>query len=113
MKSLKHPRIRKFCLFFPLGLVALCLLAAAASALSNLGLPQHSKTVEALSDLEKARLSEVLHLRRTLGEAVWPGWGQADIPLIVYNEQYAFLLGYADPPAGWKKVPTLEPRGGP
>lgn len=112
MKPSKHPRLRKFCLFFPLGLITLCLLAVAASALSNLGLPQHSKTVDHLSELEKARLSEVLHLRRALGEAVWPGWGQADIPLIVYNEQYAFLLGYADPPAGWLKVPDQEPRGG-
>jgi hypothetical protein len=83
-----------------------------ASALSNLGLPQHSTTIDHLSDLEKARLSEVLHLRATLGDNVWPGWSQADIPLIVYNEQYAFLVGYPNPPAGWKKVPTLEQRGG-
>jgi hypothetical protein len=113
MKSSKHSRMRKVCLFIPLGFIALCLLAAAVSALSNLGLPQHSKTIDHLSDLEKARLSEVLHLRSTLGDAAWPGWAQADIPLIVYNEQYAFLVGYTNPPAGWVKVPALEPRGGP
>ena len=113
MKSSKSFNIKKGCLFIPLGLIALCILAVAASALSNLNLPQHSTTLDRLSELEKARLSEVLHLRTSLGDAVWPGWSQADIPLIVYNEQYAFLVGYPDPPAGWMKVPSLEPRGGP
>lgn len=113
MKSSKSFNLKKGCLFIPLGLIALCILAVAVSALSNLNLPQHSTTLDRLSELEKARLSEVLHLRTSLGDAVWPGWSQADIPLIVYNEQYAFLVGYPDPPAGWMKVPSLEPRGGP
>ena len=73
MKSSKSSRLRKACLFIPLGLIALCLLGVAASALSNLSLPQHSTTIDRLSDLEKARLSEVLHLRIALGDAVWPG----------------------------------------
>jgi len=113
MKSSKSFNLKKGCLFIPLGLIVLCILAVAVSALSNLNLPQHSTTLDRLSELEKARLSEVLHLRTSLGDAVWPGWSQADIPLIVYNEQYAFLVGYPDPPAGWMKVPNLEPRGGP
>jgi hypothetical protein len=81
--------------------------------LSNIGLPQHSQTIDHLSELEKARLVEVIHLRKSIGDNVWPGWSQADIPLIVYNEQYVFLVGYPDPPAGWKKVPAMEQRGGP
>jgi hypothetical protein len=113
MESSNRPRKRKARLLIPLGLVGLCLLVVAASALSNLGLPQHSSTVDRLSDLEKARLAEVFHLRDSLGDAAWPGWGQADIPLIVYNEEYAFLVGYPDPPDGWMKVPSLEVRGGP
>jgi len=113
MKPTKSSNLKKGCLFFPLGLIVLCILAVAASALSNLNLPQHSSTLDRLSELEKARLSEVLHLRTVLGDAAWPGWSQADIPLIVYNEKYAFLVGYPNPPAGWMKVPTLEPRGGP
>jgi hypothetical protein len=39
------------------------------------------------------------------------GWGQATIPLIVYNEEYAFLTGYPDPPAGWQTVPRGQRRG--
>jgi hypothetical protein len=93
-------------------LIAFCLLAAAISALSNLGLPQHSTIVDRLSALEKARLSEVQHLRSSLGDAIWPGWAQANIPLIVYNERYSFLVGYPEPPAGWMEVPSLEARGG-
>ena len=104
---------RKLRLLIPLGLCGLCLLVVGASALSNLGLPQHSATVDRLSYLEEARLSEVLHLRTWLGEGVWPGWGGAHIPVMVYNEQYAFLVDYPDPPAGWYKVPMQEARGGP
>jgi hypothetical protein len=109
----KSHNTKKACLLIPLGLIGFILLVGAASALSNLGLPQRSTTVDHLSDLEKARLSEVKHLRTALGDSTWPGWSEADIPLIVYNEQYAFLLGYPNPPAGWMKVPSLEARGGP
>src|SRR5512143_242188 len=104
---------RKLGLLIPLALCGLCLLVVGASALSNLGLPQHTAYVDRLSYLEKARLSEVLHLRRWLGEGVWPGWGGAHIPVMVYNEQYAFLVDYPDPPAGWYKMPMREARGGP
>ena len=91
----------------------LCLLAVAASGLSNLNLPRQSKILDHSSVLEKARLSEVIHLRYDLGDTTWPGWSQEDIPLIVYNEQYAFLIGLPNPSFGWTKVPGLEARGGP
>ena len=109
----KPSKLKKSCLLIPLSLIGLIALLLAVSALSNLGLPQNSELTDHLSDLEKARLSEVIHLRTTLGDAVWPGWSQADIPLIVYNEQCAFLVGYPNPPDGWLKVPSLEGRGGP
>lgn len=95
------------------GLPLLCLGLAGASAVSNLFLPTRSTLVDRLSELEKARVAEARHLLQTLGNSVWPGWGEQAIPMIVYNEQYAFLVGYADPPAGWLKVPADERRGGP
>jgi hypothetical protein len=114
MKPVKTSILRKACLFIPLVLAGFCLLGVLLSALSNLGLPQSSTTLDRLDELEKARLSEVIQLRRTFGEEVWPGWEQAEIPLIVYNEQYAFLVGYTGSPTpGWLKFPSLEPRGGP
>jgi hypothetical protein len=39
--------------------------------------------VDRLSDLGKARLIEIVHLRRELGDLVWAGWGQADLPPIL------------------------------
>jgi hypothetical protein len=111
--SLKSNKSKKACIYTPLGLIALILIVLALAALSNLGLPQHSTIIDKLSDLDKARLSEVRHLRASLGDSTWPGWSEADIPMIVYNEKYAFLLGYPNPPPGWMKVPSLEARGDP
>jgi hypothetical protein len=94
-------------------MIGFCLLAGAVSAISNRALPTRSTIVDRLSGLDKARLAEVLHLRQALGEAAWPGWSQADIPIVLYNEEYAFLVGYPNPPPGWRHVPSLEARGWP
>lgn len=94
-----------------LSLTGLCLLLVGISALSNLSLPQQSAVIETLSESDKIRLAEMCHLRQAVGDAVWPGWGQADIPAIAYNESYAFLVGYPDPPKGWIKVPQGSQRG--
>lgn len=95
------------------GLIGVCLILAAVSAVVNRNLPAESSTLESLSPLEKARITELFHLQDQVGDSAWPGWGSADIPLIVYNEQYAFLIGYRNPPAGWTKVGGQEVLGGP
>jgi hypothetical protein len=87
------------------GLALLCGAASALAALSNRRLPSGPSTLERLDPLDKARLAETLHLKRTLGEAVWPGWGQADIPIVLWNRQFSFLVGIEDPPPGWEAVP--------
>ncbi len=92
---------------------ALCLLVLALSWLSNLGAPSEAQTADRLSELDKARLAEALHLRASLGDQVWPGWGAASIPSIVYNEAYAFLVGLPDPDDGWLTVPRRRQEGGP
>jgi hypothetical protein len=104
--------VRKIFLFAIGVLFGLCLLLTAVLAMGNLRLPQRSPVIETLSEGDKIRLAEFLHLRQEVGEAVWPGWSTADIPAIFYNEEYAFLIGYPDPPDGWEKVPQGIQRGG-
>lgn len=106
-------RARKIAAWILLGLAILCMGAVAGLALSNLGLDQRSAVTEWLSEADKARLAETQNLLRARGDAVWPGWGQAELPAILYNEEYVFLVGYPNPPAGWIKVPAGIQRGGP
>jgi len=84
---------------------------AIISVVYNLTLPEHSEIVEHLSEKEKAYVAETMNLQQKLGNEVWPGWGELHIPAIVYNEEYAFLIGYSNPPAGWYKMPVEEFRG--
>jgi hypothetical protein len=78
-------RFFRIIFFGSLGLILLCVAVVGISTLSNLNLPTHSQVTDHLSDMEKARLAEAIHLHQVLGETVWPGWGQMDIPIIVYN----------------------------
>jgi hypothetical protein len=82
--------------------LALIALLLAISAASNLFLPESSERVDTLSDAEKARIAEAIHLRETLGNTIWPAFGDEHIPIVVYNEQYAFLTNFeGPPPLGW------------
>jgi hypothetical protein len=87
------------------GSLLLCAIAAGLSALSNRGLPSGPQETSRLDALDKARLAETLHLKRELGENVWPGWGKAEIPVLIWNRDHSFLFGYLDPPAPWEPVP--------
>jgi hypothetical protein len=64
-----------------------------------------------LSTLDIARWQESVRLRARLGDGVWPGWGQADIPMVLYNAEHAFLLGLPQPEAGWRLVPRDAQQG--
>ena len=68
-------------------------------------MPEASSVVNLLSEQEKARIQEITHLRNTLGDKVWPGWSAMDIPIVLYNEEYAFLSGIQEPAPGWERVP--------
>lgn len=87
------------------GALLLCIVAAGVSGLTNLYLPRGPARLDRLDDLDKARLAESLHLREALGEATWPGLGQADIPLVIWNREHSFLIGFPQAPAGWEEVP--------
>ena len=112
-------RVKTVLLIVVAGPLLLLVLAVAASALSNIGLPTRSSVLDHLADVEKARVAEYLNLLAGVGNDVWPGsadrpgWGDVTIPVIVHNEAYAFLLGYpGTPPAGWVMMPRREQRGG-
>ena len=108
---MKKSRFKKVLLFGLLGIFGACLLLIGITAVSNANLPTASQTLDRLGESQKAYLQEATHLRQELGEQIWSGWGEADIPLIVYNEAYAFLIGYPNPPDGWVKMPAEVQRG--
>jgi hypothetical protein len=92
-------------------LLGLCLLLAFVSLISNRNLPTE-ESFDTLSPLEKARLLEAWHLRATLGDRAWPGWGRAEIPVIIWNRSYEFLSGCkGNIPPGWSKVPGEDLNG--
>ncbi|HFD38773.1 MAG TPA: hypothetical protein ENJ31_02820 [Anaerolineae bacterium] len=99
-----YPRRRCTFVVAVLCLSLLCLITTGLLSLSNLSLPTSSQAADQLDDLEKARLSEAFHLKETLGDTIWPGWGRAHIPTLLWNEEYAFLIGHSAPPAGWSEV---------
>ena len=82
-----------------------CAGTVALSALSNLTLPPAPARLDQLSPLDKSRLQETLHLKAALGDTLWPNFGAMDIPVVLWNSDYTFLVGEAQPPAGWEPVP--------
>lgn len=57
-----------------------------------------------LSAADKTELAEESRLKAELGDQVWPGLGSADIPIILFNDSYEYLIGEKDPPGPWKIV---------
>ncbi len=105
-------KIRRILIAITASLVLLCIGLILVSYLSNRLAPSRSQVTDRLGDQDKARLLEALHLKQALGNTLWPGWAETDIPLIAYNEEYAFLVRYENPAAGWTKVPQNLARGG-
>jgi hypothetical protein len=87
--------------------LTLCLVGALILAVVNSRRAEASAEPEVLDARQQALVNEAQHLRLSLGDAVWPGFGSGDIPLLVYNEASVFLTGYEGaPPAGWRTVPN-------
>lgn len=98
-------RIRRLFLILLTGLALLLVAAVAVSALSNRNLPSEPERLDRLTSLDKARLAEALQLKQERGEAIWPGWGKTEIPVLLWNRGYSFLIGHSAPPAAWEAVP--------
>lgn len=105
-------KTRRILIGIATSLLLLCIGLILISWVSNQIAPGRSQVVDRLAEQEKARLSEALHLRQVLGNTIWNGWAEADIPIIVYNEEYAFLVHYENPTPGWRQVPQNVARGG-
>ncbi len=101
----RRSRVRRIVLAVTAGLLLLCLAAASLSAWSNTTLPPGPAALDRLDALDKARLDEAVQLRQTVGDAAWEGWAAADIPLLVWNHEYAFLTGFDQAPGGWEETP--------
>ena len=93
-------------------LLAVTALAAAASAVANSRLPRASADPQQLNPAEQARVAEFFHAQNALGDRVWPGFGRADIPVVLYNETTVFLVGPHDPVPGWQPMPNGRRQGG-
>jgi hypothetical protein len=94
-------------------LLGLCVILSVVSAISNRNLPQQNNS-GTLSSLDKARLLEALRLKSTLGDLAWRGWGDTDVPVILWNYSYEFLFNYAGkPPLEWSLVSNDNFSGNP
>jgi len=98
---------RRILLWIVLGLLVLCLAGAGLSALSNQSLPDSIEDSGRLSSLDKARLAETLQLKQTFGDQVWPGLSTTQIPILLWNRDYSFLIesDINAAPTGWEEVP--------
>lgn len=101
-------RLKKAGLYFLL----LIVLITSVIAIFNLNLPTESPNPNQLSAIEQIRMNEINHLRSTIGDAIWPGWGNQEIPIVVYNESFVFLSGIDNPSNGWVRVPYKAVVGG-
>ncbi|MFB0564617.1 MAG: hypothetical protein ACETWK_02940 [Candidatus Aminicenantaceae bacterium] len=92
---------------FYLGASLLIIFCIQAKSTENRQEQQASKENKGLAKLnseDKVQLTELLRLKKMFGNLVWPGFGEAEIPLIQYNEQHEFLVAHPDPPAPWTVV---------
>lgn len=93
---------------------ALAVIAALlAVALLSLGLVNsleasrldHPLTASLLSDTELAQAAAISQVKLTTGNQLWPGFADAPVPFILFNDRYEFLLGTDVAPTGWEPVP--------
>jgi hypothetical protein len=66
-----------------------------------------------LTSADKEGLSLVLRVQAWLGDQIWPGFGRAAIPIILFNEHDEFLIGATNPPVPWTVVETDDFQGHP
>lgn len=65
----------------------------------------------ALTQADKTELAEIFRLKTEVGDRIWPGFGAYGIPVVLFNDDFEFLIGFPDPPSPWMKVPDDDIAG--
>ena len=91
------------------GLIGLAVAILGCVWLSALSAPQVRPALPppdqpALSELDRAEIAEILRLKAETGDRVWPGLADADLPIILFNSRYEFLVGMENAPAPWEAL---------
>jgi hypothetical protein len=106
------PTLKGLIYFAAGGLLSLVILGFVVY-ISNRNLPTGPDVKDHLPTLDKVRLEETYHLKATLGEALWSGWGNMEAPVLLWHKENSFLFGVEDPPPGWDRVSGDEYQGAP
>jgi hypothetical protein len=75
-----------------------------AQNLSQTASPNPVQSLSALTATDKAELAEALQLKKVIGDQIWPGFSDADIPIILFNDRHEFLVGAENPGDPWEVV---------
>jgi len=116
MNYMIQTRSRRFALYgltIIAGILVSCIVLALIGYNSNQKLPVGPEITNRMTPLDKLRLSEALHLKTGLGDAVWNGYADLDAPVIIWNEDFEFLLNLNIPPVNWEEVPGDDFAGKP
>ena len=103
-KSKKKKKIFK-------GLVALLLVAASLLIIQNEVVAKkrsHLLEGKVLSAEDKKEIEEVGKIKKELGDEIWPGFKDKEIPIILFNDKYEFLFADKNPDSCWHKTDSSE-----
>ena len=58
----------------------------------------------ALTEEGKNGMRLVIRMKETWGDDVWPGFKNADLPILLFTDSWSFLIGHPEPPESWEPV---------
>ncbi len=79
-------------------------LGRSAQAASQTAMTNPALESDRLDPLDKSEIAVVLAVKGADGDAVWPGFAAAGIPIILYSARFEFLTGAPELPPGWTIV---------
>lgn len=56
---------------------------------------------------DQKELAEIRRIQQRYGNEVWPGFGDARIPIVLYDDRFEYLIGHPAPPSDWTSSGTL------